>query len=69
MKNIANRDVQGNVVQKQEAILYYNKKIGGVDKIDPQLHSIQIFRKSFKGYHKIFFKLLMLFLLSGNKLY
>ena len=48
MKNAANRDAEGNVVQKPEDNLYYNKKIGGVNKIDQQLNSIQVLRKTFK---------------------
>ena len=69
MKNTANGDAQGNIVQKPEAILYYNKKMGGVDKIDEKLQSIQVFRKTFKWYHTIFFRLLMMSLLHCHKLY
>ena len=65
MKDTANRDGQGNVVQKPEAILYDNK-MEGVDEIDLQLHSIQVLKKTLWWHHKIFFRLLMMSLLSGH---
>ena len=43
--------------------------MGGVDNIVQQLHSIQMFRKTMKQYHKIFFRLLMMSLLCSHKLY
>ena len=43
--------------------------MGGVDKIDQQLQGIQVMRKTFKWYHKIFFRLLMMATLSAHKLY
>ena len=55
MKDTARRNFEGNIVQKPEAIIYYNRKMGGVDTIDQQLHSVQILRKTYKWYHKIFF--------------
>ena len=57
MKNTSKADHDGNIIQKPDAIIYYNKNMGGVDKIDQQLDSINIFRKSFKWYHKVFFRL------------
>ena len=69
MKNTTNRDAQANVVQKPEAIVYYNQKMGGVGKIDQQLHGIQVLRKAYKWCHKIFFRLLMISMLNAHKLY
>ena len=69
MRDTIQRNVDGDPVQKPEAIMYYNKKMGGVDAIDQQLHSIQIMRKSYKWYHKIFFRLLMVSMLSSHKIY
>ena len=69
MKNTTNRDAQANVVQKPEAIVYYNQKMGGVGKIDQQLHGIQVLRKTYKWCHKIFFRLLMISMLNAHKLY
>ena len=48
MKNTSRRDHEGNVIQKPEAIIYYNHNMGGVDKIDQQLHCISVARKTFK---------------------
>ena len=69
MKNTGRRDHEGNVIQKPEAIIYYNKNMGGVDKIDQQLHSISVIRKTFKWYHKVFFRLLSVAMLSSHKIY
>ena len=68
MKDTPRQNFEGNV-QKPEAIIYYNHKMGGIDTIDQQLHSIQIQRKSYKWYHKIFFRMFMMALLSAHKLY
>lgn len=42
MKNTHRRTADGKIVQKPEAIIYYNHKMGGVDNIDQQLHSLQL---------------------------
>lgn len=69
MMNTTRVNAEGNIVQKPEAIMYYNKNMGGVDGIDQQLHSVQILRKTYKWYHKVFFRMLMMALLSAHKLY
>ena len=51
MQNTTRRDAEGNIVQKPKAILYYNRKMGGVDTMDQQLHGIQMMRKTSKWYH------------------
>ena len=43
--------------------------MGGVDKIDQQLHQIQALRKTYKWYRKIFLRLLMQSMLNSHKLY
>ena len=43
--------------------------MGGVDKIDQQLDSINIIRKSFKWYHKVFFRLFSVAMLNSHKIY
>ena len=45
------------------------KNMEGVDKIDQQLDSINIIRKSFKWYHKVFFRLFSVAKLSSHKIY
>ena len=43
--------------------------MGGVDKIDQQLDSINIIRKLFKWYHNVFFRLFSVAMLSSHKIY
>ena len=69
MKNTSKTDHDGNIIQKSDAIIYYNKNMGGVDKIDQQLDSTNIIRKSFKWYHKLFFRLFSVAMLSSHKIY
>ena len=69
MKNTPKTDYDGNIIQKPDAIIYYNKNMAGVDKIDQQLDSINIIRKSFKWYHKVFFRLFSVAMLSSHKIY
>ena len=69
MKNTSKTDHDGNIIQKPDGIIYYNKNMGGVDKIDQQLDSINIIRKSFKCYHKVFFRLFSVAMLSSHKIY
>ena len=69
MKNTSRTDHEGNIIQKPEAIIYYNHNMGGVDKIDQQLHCISVVRKTFKWYHKVFFRLLSMAMLSSHKIY
>ena len=69
MKNTSKTDHDGNIIQKPDAIIYYNKNMGGIDKIDQQLGSINIIRKSFKWYHKVFFRLFSVAILSSHKIF
>lgn len=69
MMNTNSKDADGNIIKKPEAIVYYNHNMGGIDRMDQQLHGIQVLRKTYKWYQKIFFRLMMLALLSSQKLY
>ena len=69
MKNISKTDHDGDIIQKPDAIIYYNKNMGGVHKIDQQLDSINIIRNSVKLYHKVFFRLFSVAMLSSHKIY
>ena len=69
MKNTSKTDHDGNIVQKPDAIIYYNKNMGGVDKIDQQLDAINIIRKSFQWLYKVFFRLFSVAMLSNHKIY
>ena len=55
MLNTSKVDGQGNIVKKPGAIVCYNANMGGIDRMDQQLHGIQMLRKTFKWYQKIFF--------------
>ena len=69
MKNTAKRDHEGYIIQKPEAVIYYNHNMGGVHRMDQQLHSINVVGKTFKWYHTVFFRLLYVALLSSHKIY
>ena len=69
MKDTTRTNADGQAIQKPESIIYYNQKMGGVDNIDQQLHNIQVLRKTYKWYQKIFFRLLMMAFLSAQKIY
>ena len=47
----------------------YNHCMGGVDLMDQQLDGIEIMRKSYKWYKKLFLRLVMQRALSSHKLY
>ena len=53
MRNTAVRDQDGNAVHKPACILSYYTKMGGVDMVDQQLHSLTVMRKSYKWYKKV----------------
>ena len=69
MKNTFKTDHDGNIIQKPDAIIYYNKNMGGVDKIDQQVDSINIISNSFKWYLKVVFRLFSVAMLSSHKIY
>ena len=56
MLNTSKVDKQGNIFRKTEAIVYYNSSMGGVDRMDQQLHGIQVPRKTYRWYKKTFFE-------------
>ena len=62
-------DRDGNMVMKPRLITEYNLHMGGVDRVDQQLHSIQGLRKSYKWYRKLVLRLIMQMLLNSQKLY
>ena len=59
-------DKDGNVVQKP---ISYNHNMGGVDMMDQQLECIDVLRKSYKWYKKLFLRLITQCELSSYKLY
>ena len=69
MGNTNKRDREGNIVQKPTCIISYNHNMGGVDMMDQQLDGIDVLRKSYKWYKKLFMRLVMQCALSSHKLY
>ena len=54
---------------KPEAIVYYNTNMGGVDRIDQQLHGIQVLRKNLQVVPEDILLPQMFSLLRSHKLY
>ena len=69
MKNTNRVDTDGNVIQKPTSIIDYNHNMGGVDLVDQQLDSLDVLRKSYKWYKKLFLRLVMQCALASHKLY
>ena len=63
------RDRDGNIIRKPKSIISYNHNMGGVDLVDLQLDSLNVLRKSYKWYKKIFIRLMMQCALAAHKLY
>ena len=60
---------EGNQVMKPTMVSSYNTHMGGTDRIDQQLHSIQSLRKSNKWYKKLALRLVMQVTLNAHKVY
>ena len=69
MGNTNKNDKEGNIVQKSTCIILYNHNMDGVDMMDQQLDGIEVLRKSYRWYRKIFLRLVMQCALSSHKLY
>jgi hypothetical protein len=63
------KDANGDFIKKPTCVLDYNKEMGGVDKVDQQLHQLHVLRKSYKWYKKIFLRILLQSSLNAHKLY
>ena len=59
----------GNNIMKPQSIRSYNSQMGGVDRVDQQLHSINVLRKSYKWYRKLALRLIMQVFLNSHKIY
>ena len=66
MKNVQ-KNADGDI-QKLEAVVYYNHKMGGIDSIELQLLSTEVLRKTYRWYQNIF-RMLKMALSSSHKLY
>ena len=68
-RNTNKRDRDGNIIRKPTCIIDYNYNMGGVDMVDQQLDAIDVLRKSYKWYKKLFLRLMMQCILASHKLY
>ena len=59
----------GEPIKKPSCVMDYNLHMGGVDKIDQQLHQIYALRKNYKWYRKIFLRLFLQSFLNSHRLY
>ncbi|XP_065650310.1 piggyBac transposable element-derived protein 4-like [Hydra vulgaris] len=62
-------DKNGNIILKPSMVKSYNEHMGGVDRVDHQLHGIQVLRKSNKWYKKLAFRLILQCALNSQKIY
>ena len=69
MGHTKKRDKDGNSIMKPTCIISYNQNMGGVNVMDQQLDAIDVLRKSYKWYKKLFLRLVMQCSLSAHKLY
>ena len=69
MKNRNRLDTDDNAIQKPTSIIDYNHNMHGIDIVDQQLDSLDVLRKSYKWYKKLFLRLVMQCTLAAHKLY
>ena len=63
------KDKDGKIITKPTCIISYNHNMGGVDMMDQQLDAIDVLRKSYKWYKKLFLGQVMQCTLSAHKVY
>ena len=66
---IGGNDADGNLLQKPSLIRDYNLHMGGVDRVDQQLHNVSPLRKNYKWYKKLAIRIIMQMLLNSQKIY
>ena len=59
MGNTSKKDKERNIVQNPTCIIAYNHNMDGVDMMNQQLDGIDVLRKSYKWYKKLFLRLVM----------
>ena len=62
-------DKSGNSIIKLSIIKHYNTHMGGVDRVDQQLHGIQVLQKTYPWYKKLAFHLIRQCSLNAQKVY
>jgi hypothetical protein len=58
-----------NILFKPRSVLVYNGSIGAVDNVDKTVKPYQSVRKSFKGYKKVFFNLIDIWMYNSFVIY
>ena len=69
MVNTGTTTRDGYQIYKPSMVKSYNTHMGGVDRTDQQLHSIQALRKTYKWYKKLAIPLILRSSLSSCKIY
>ena len=57
------------VIYKPSVVQSYNSNIGGVDRVDQQLHSLRTLRKTYKLYKKLAFRMISQMVLNAHKIF
>jgi len=58
-----------NQASDDQGIHTYNQLMGGVDRVDQQLHTVQALRKIYKWYKKLAFRLILQAALNAHKIF
>jgi hypothetical protein len=69
MVDTGKTDNDGYPIIKPAMIKAYNQHMGGVDRVDQQLHTVQALRKSYKWYKKLAFCLILQAALNAHKIF
>ena len=69
MVDTGKNDRNGAAIVKPGLVTAYNKHMGGVDRVDQQLHGIQILQRHYKWYKKLALRLLSQCMLNAQKIY
>ena len=69
LKNTNRMNTDGNVIQKPTSIIDYNHNMGSVDLVNQELDSLDVLRKLYKQYKKLFLRLVMQCALASHKLH
>jgi len=69
MVDTGKTDADGIAVRKPDLIKEYNLHMGGVDRVDQQLHNVSPIRKVYKWYKKLAFRILMQMILNAQKIF
>ena len=65
----ATESISGKNVRKPKVTRDYNINMGGVDRVDQQLHGFHTLRKSYKWYKKLACRLMMQMTLNSHKVF